>query len=420
MRIVQVDALQILDSRGVPTIECRLTLADGAVVVASVPSGASTGKHEAHELRDLNPAAYHGKGVLTGLSNIKNIIAPQVLLGKQPDTIATDKQLLALDGTANCGNLGANAMLAVSIAVIRAQAWVEGVELFELINQLWGFQAPTLPHCMFNVINGGMHAKGDLVFQEFLTMPKQQDFAQQLACADDFYHELKQVLHEAGLGTAIGDEGGFVPVFTAQAMLAEEQALSLLTKTAERFSWGPGAMSFGLDVAASHFYQEQERVYALHKKSLSSQELIELYKKFSKNFSLSSIEDGLAEDDWLGWQTLNDQMGGAIQLVGDDLLVTNVARIEEGVARKAMNAVLIKPNQIGTVLGAIQAIKACQANGLAVIISHRSGETNDDFIADLAVGSAAGQLKAGAPVRGERVAKYNRLLWIAEMLQGGD
>ena len=451
MKIVNVDAFQILDSRGMPTVECRLTLSDGTMVAASVPSGASTGKHEAHELRDNDMAVYGGKGVLTAVRHIKQAIAPAILLGKSPDIVAMDRQLIALDGTKDCSALGSNAMLAVSIAVVRAQAWMEGVELFEFINTLWQFPEPTLPRCQFNIINGGMHAQGGLVFQEFLAIPKQSDFAQSLACVDDFYHKLQAVLHEAGLGTAIGDEGGFVPAFTDKQLLAEEQALVLLQRTAEQFAWGAESMSFGLDVAATHFYDAQANRYRLHDKLLTAPELIELYKNLAGRFALVSLEDGLAEDDWQGWQWLMEQMGGSrsstpngasfdrlpavaltsygghgrmsgeragLQIVGDDLLVTNTNRIERGIAAKAMNAVLIKPNQIGTVSRTIEAIRLCQEHGLATIISHRSGETNDDFIADLAVGSAAGQMKTGAPVRGERVAKYNRLLWIAEMLAG--
>lgn len=443
MQIVNVDAFQILDSRGIPTVECRLTLTDGTMVAASVPSGASTGKHEAHELRDHDATVYGGKGVLTAVKHIKQAIAPVVLLGKTPDIIAMDKQLIALDGTRDCSALGANAMLAVSIAVIRAQAWMEGVELFEFINALWQFPDPELPRCMFNVINGGMHAQGDLVFQEFLAIPTQHDFAQSLACVDDFYHKLQELLHEAALGTAIGDEGGFVPVFTDKGVLAEEQALMLLQRTAEQFSWGAENMSFGLDVAATHFYDSRANRYRLHDNLLTAPELIEIYKNLAQRFALVSLEDGLAEDDWQGWQWLMEQMGersilggdgvplslslsngrrplgrerAALQIVGDDLLVTNTNRIQHGITKKAMNAVLIKPNQIGTVSRTIDAIRLCQEHNLATIISHRSGETNDDFIADLAVGTVAGQLKAGAPVRGERVAKYNRLLWIAELL----
>ncbi len=418
MHIVKVDAHQILDSRGLPTVECRLTLADGAVIVASVPSGASTGRHEAHELRDNNAAVYHGKGVLSAVRHIKQVIAPGILLGKIPDIIAMDKEIIALDGTKDCSALGANAMLAVSIAVIRAQAWIEGVELFEFINDLWQFPEPMLPRCMFNMINGGMHAQSDLVFQEFLVIPSHHDFAQSLACADDFYQQLKLVLHGAGLGTAIGDEGGFVPLFTDKTVFAEEQALSLLLHTAEQFTWGVESVSFGLDSAATHFYDSGANRYRFHEQFLTAPALIELYKNLKGRFPLVSLEDGLAEDDWQGWQWLMEQLGAGVQIVGDDLLVTNTKRIQQGLTQKAMNAVLIKPNQIGTVSRTVEAIRLCQENNLATIISHRSGETNDDFIADLAVGSAAGQMKAGAPVRGERVAKYNRLLWIAEMLEG--
>ncbi len=415
MQIVNVDAFQILDSRGNPTVECRLTLSDGTMVAASVPSGASTGRHEARELRDHDAAVYGGKGVLIAVRHIKQVIAPAVLLGKSPDIITMDKELIALDGTPNCAALGANAMLAVSIAVVRAQAWMEGVELFEFINSLWRFSAATLPRCMFNVINGGMHAEGDLVFQEFLAIPQQSDFAQSLACVDDFYHKLQQVLHVDRFGTAIGDEGGFVPLFTDKGVLAEEQVFGLLQRTAEQFSWGAESISIGLDVAATHFYSPEHDRYYLHGNQLTAAELIKVYKDLVERFGLISIEDGLAEDDWQGWQLLMQEMKG-LQLVGDDLLVTNTHRIEHGIAEQAMNAVLIKPNQIGTVSRTVDAIKVCQANNLATIISHRSGETNDDFIADLAVGTAAGQIKTGAPVRGERVAKYNRLLWIAELL----
>jgi enolase len=415
MVITFIDARQILDSRGNPTVECSITLSDGSSVSASVPSGASVGSHEAKELRD-GESGYHGKGVLHAVHNIKNSIAPS-LIGKTPDILHADKTMQALDGTAHCGNLGANAMLAVSIAMIRAQALVEKMELYALINGLWGFSPPSMPRCMFNVINGGMHAStGGLTFQEFLLIPDTGNFGKDLALADDLYQELKIVLDKHSYGSATGDEGGFVPCLPRANLPPEEVVLKLLTGVIQQHSGASGVVGLGLDVAATHFYDAAKQQYRVHEDLLTADNLLVWQQDLVRQFSLISIEDGFAEDDWLAWQRCTRSLGTDVQLVGDDLFATNIARIKQGLVFRAGNAVLIKPNQIGTVSGAVEAIQFCQQQGLATVVSHRSGETDDTFIADLAVGAAAGQLKAGAPARGERVAKYNRLLFIADQL----
>jgi enolase len=415
MIITLVDARQILDSRGNPTVECRIALSDGSVVVASVPSGASVGRHEATELRD-GGEKYHGKGVMHAVHNIKNTIAPSCI-GQIPDVIRLDKVMHALDGTAQCSNLGANAMLAVSIALVRAQAHMEKIEPYQLINGLWGFPPPTLPRCMFNVINGGAHAAGDLLFQEFLLIPNTGNFNENLMLADELYYNLKIRLEGAGWGSALGDEGGFAPRLPVGILNPEEVILQLLTDIvmAQKIATGK-EVALGLDIAASQFYNQEQGFYTVHGSTMKSPALFEWFMMLGETYPIISLEDAFAEDDWAAWCVSTKMIGAQMQLVGDDLFATNVARIKEGVRIGAANAVLIKPNQIGSVSGAVEAIQYCQQQGLATIVSHRSGETDDTFIADLAVGSAAGQLKTGAPARGERVAKYNRLLLIADQL----
>jgi len=414
MRITSIQARQILDSRGNPTVECSLALADGKSVLASVPSGASTGSHEAHEVRD-GGSLYRGKGVLHAIKNIEEIIAP-ALVGKAPDVVAADATMLALDGTGNCDSLGANAMLAVSVAVLRAQAATENLELFQFINQRWAFPAPRLPQCMFNLINGGMHAQGSLAFQEFLIMPQTGNFEEDLALADAVYYALKDLLEQKGRGSAVGDEGGFVPSFNPEDQaVAERKALDLLRQAIQAVG-KTEKISIGIDAAATSFYQVDTGVYRLHGNNYKARDLIALYQDLVDDYALSWLEDPMAEDDWVGWQRITALLGERVRLVGDDLFVTHLGRIKQGILLGAANAVLIKPNQVGTVSQTIEAIKLCQAAGLVAIISHRSGETDDVFIADLAVGSSVGLLKSGAPVRGERVGKYNRLLRICDLL----
>jgi enolase len=416
MKIKKVTGREILDSRGCPTVECTLELDSGSSVVASVPSGASVGRYEAKELRDNQPERFEGKGVLQAVGQLECQIAP-LLIGKAPDVVGMDAAMIDLDDTPDKSRLGANATLAASIAVTRAQALVHGIELYELINKLWGFPAPTLPVCMFNIINGGLHADSRLLFQEFMVMPQQGNFKDRLQVADRIYHELKKLLHEKHYATAVGDEGGFAPSFGQEGILRELAALDLLQQTCQLSE--VENVSFCLDVAASCFYDSHKKIYCVYGAELSSEQMIDVYQNLCQTYPIASLEDGLDQDDWHGWQNLTRALGQSIQLVGDDLFVTHAARINQGIEKCVANAVLIKPNQIGTVSETVAAIQVCQKCGYKTIVSHRSGETNDTFIADLAVGCAAGQLKAGAPVRGERVAKYNRLLAIEDRLERG-
>jgi enolase len=415
MKIQQILSREILDSRGQPTLECRVMLDNGIVATASVPSGASVGKYEACEVRDGDMTRFGGKGVRTPVHTIHSVIAPR-LIGKEPDVVAMDNELCALDGTINKTHLGANTLLAVSSALIRAQAMAHNIELYDLINKLWKFEPPKLPLCMFNVINGGMHAQSGLCFQEFMIMPREGNFETRLAAAVKFYYTLKDSLAKKGYATAIGDEGGFAPAFTQDGIMRERAALDFLRECAGLQE--EARMAFCLDVAASHFYDEQHKNYVLHDVPYSTDDLITLYAELGSAYPIVSLEDGCDQDDWQGWHHMTQQLRNKMQLVGDDVFVTNTGRIQEGADNSCATAVLIKPNQIGTVSETIAAIKLCKRLGYQTVISHRSGETNDSFIADLAVGTAAGQLKSGAPVRGERVAKYNRLWAIAQQLEG--
>ncbi len=409
MKIKKVYGQEILDSRGWPTVACVLELEGGRRVCASVPSGASVGVHEAREWRDQDPKRFCGKGVLKALRHLETNIAP-LLTDKQPDVIAMDRAMIALDGTPDKSRFGANALLAASIAVLRAQALDAGLELYDMINKLWDFEKPKLPVCMFNIVNGGMHARGGLSFQEFMIVPQYGNFSQNLERSVCFYAELKKLFEREGLQTAVGDEGGFSPGLSPGGTEREKLILQFLKEIIEQEVFA--SVRIALDVAASHFYDAQQKKYVMHEQVFDAQALVALYESLAKQYPIISIEDGLDEDDWDGWQLLTQQLGKQVQLVGDDIFVTNTDRIEQGVRRGVANAVLIKPNQIGTVSETIQAIQLCKKAGYKTVISHRSGETNDSFIADLAVGTAADQLKAGAPVRGERVAKYNRLLEI--------
>lgn len=409
MKITSITARQILDSRGMPTVECRLQL-DGKVdIVASVPSGASVGKYEAHELRDCDQAHFQGFGVLKAVEAIQTRITP-LLMGKEPDVFRVDQELLACDGTENKTELGANGMLAVSIAVARAQAYVLGVELFELVQKLSGTPKVSLPRCMFNLINGGMHADSGLCFQEFMVMPQVRGVQSSVEEAESVYQLLKATLHEQHASTAIGDEGGFAPVFGGHGVMREYAALGLLHAATR------GKIDLCLDVAASTLYDQEKKAYRVHDIEMVGEQLIDLYEKMMSVYPIVSIEDGLDQDDWEGWKVLTQRLGKRVMLIGDDLFTTNVARIQQGIASGVANAVLIKPNQIGTVSETLQAINTCKKAGYRVIVSHRSGETSDTFIADLAVGVAAYGFKAGAPVRGERVVKYNRLMEIEDLL----
>lgn len=416
MKITKVRGREILDSRGFPTVECILELENGRTVCASVPAGASVGVYEAVELRDGNAQWFLGKGVSQAINNLETKIGP-ILVGKEPDIVTMDRMMLEFDGTENKANVGANAILAASIAVLRAQAQVANVEVYGLLAQLFNVDAPAMPRCMFNIINGGMHADSGLVFQEFMiTSRKQQAIKDQLHMAVTIYQTLKKLLHEQGLATSVGDEGGFAPHFELGHETRERVALDFLVQAIEQAGYSTNDVGICLDVAASAFYDADNKVYVVGDQFMNSWQLVELYTELCNDYPIISIEDGISEDDWDGWELLTKTLGQKIQLVGDDLFVTNVARIKEGVDRKIANAVLIKPNQIGTVSQTVQALQLCKQAGYKTVVSHRSGETNDTFIADLVVGTGAGQFKAGAPVRGERVAKYNRLLKIEEAL----
>jgi enolase len=413
VKISKIIAREIFDSRGMPTVECELILEDEQSVVASAPSGASKGSHEAVELRD-GDKYFFGKGVSKAIANIETKIAP-FLVAQELDAPAMDQMLIELDGTSNKSNLGANATLPVSMALFKAQAKMEQVELFEIIAWVYGQEMISLPVPMFNVINGGAHADNNLNIQEFMVVPiGSQSYRQAVEAAMMFTQELKEVLKSKGKSTAVGDEGGFASQFEDEtdAFNCLMEALIIFDKKHQN------VFALALDVAASQFYDAEKNKYLWHGDYVTSDDLISYYQQIAEHFPLYSLEDGLAEDDWDGWVKMTEQLGNKMQLVGDDIFVTNAARIAKGLELDVANAVLIKPNQAGTVTETLQAIKLCKEHALGTVISHRSGETNDSFIADLAVGTSAGQIKAGGCMRGERLAKYNRLLRIEDKLLG--
>ncbi|MBM4287842.1 MAG: phosphopyruvate hydratase [Deltaproteobacteria bacterium] len=409
--IVSVNAREILDSRGNPTICADVSLDVGVRAFAMVPSGASTGEHEALELRDGDAKRYGGKGVLQAVENIREVIAPE-LIGEDPlDQIRLDHLMIELDGTPNKSRLGANAILGVSMAVARAAA--EALEI-PLYRYLGGVHAATLPMPMMNIINGGSHASNNVDFQEFMIMPVGGDsFAQALRMAAEVFHTLKKVLSGQGLSTGVGDEGGFAP-----DLKSNEAALQVIMEAIALAGYQAGTdIVIALDPAASEFYREGS--YVFHKSDGSRRDaagMTALYQDLAAKYPIVSIEDGLAEDDWAGWRQQTVAMGDQIQLVGDDLFVTDVNRLQRGLDEKIANAILIKLNQIGTVTETLDAIRLAQQHGYRAVISHRSGETEDTFIADLAVATGVGQIKTGSLSRSERVAKYNRLLIIEEEL----
>ncbi len=405
-RITQVTAREILDSRGNPTVEAVVMLDDGAAGRAAAPSGASTGTHEAVELRDGDPARYGGKGVLKAIAHIEERIAP-VLVGLDPSgQAAVDSAMRELDGTENKASLGANAILAVSLAAAHAAAASRGVSLH---NWLGGGNTPTLPVPLLNVLNGGKHAVDSTDFQEFMLAPHGFDrFADALRAGAEVYQALRSIVHARGMSTNVGDEGGVAP-----SLPTNEAAVEILLEAIESAGYRPGAqVAIALDVAASELYRDGAYVLDREGATLSSKELVDLYERFTHSYPIISIEDGLDEADWEGWGLLQERIGNRVQLVGDDLLTTNTSRIAKGIDLKAANSVLVKPNQIGTLTETLDAIRMAHDAGWTTVISHRSGETEDTTIADLAVATAAGQIKTGAPARSERVAKYNRLLRI--------
>ena len=409
--IIEVHAREILDSRGNPTVEADVVLSSGARGRAAVPSGASTGEHEAAELRDGDPKRYGGKGVQQAVRNVNEVLGPRLEGMDAADQIGVDGELMEADGTPNKAKLGANAILAVSLAVARAAAEDVG---FPLYRYLGGPMARVLPVPMMNILNGGAHAGNNVDVQEFMVVPIGADnFPDALRIGVEVFHSLKKVLAGKGLSTAVGDEGGFAPTLPSN-----EAALDVIMQAIEAAGYQPGHdIAIALDPAASEFYENGSYVFKKGDGSRrSAEELVELYGAWVDRYPIVSIEDGLAEDDWDGWSRLTEKMQERVQLVGDDLFVTNVDRLGKGIEQGIANAVLIKLNQIGTLTETLQCIELAKGSSYGVVISHRSGETEDTFIADLAVATGAGQIKTGSASRSERIAKYNQLLRIAEEL----
>jgi len=406
--IVEVTAREILDSRGNPTVEVDVILEDGSLGKAAVPSGASTGSREALELRDNDHERYLGRGVKKAVENVNDLIAPEITGMDATDQIALDKTMIELDGTPNKSKLGANAILGVSLACARAAAQSVGLPLYRYLG---GCGARQLPVPMMNILNGGKHADNNIDIQEFMIMPVgANSFASALRMGAEVFHHLKKVLGQRGLSTAVGDEGGFAPNLNSS-----EEALAVIVEAIKAAGYRPGEeVALALDPAATEFYQDGR--YALEGKALTSSEMVDFYASLVDRYPILSIEDGLAEDDWEGWRLLTRRLGGQIQLVGDDIFVTNPELLEKGIRLGVANSILIKVNQIGTLTETFAAIEMARRAGYTAVISHRSGETEDTFIADLAVAVNAGLIKTGAPSRTDRVAKYNQLLRIEESL----
>lgn len=405
-RIINLRALEVLDSRGNPTVEVEIELADGAKGRAIVPSGASTGSLEAHELRDGDPKRYGGKGVQQAVANVNNLISPRIVGSFASAQDEIDRGMIELDGTENKSRLGANAILGVSLAAAQAAAASKNVPLYA---SLAGPSATLLPMPLFNVLNGGKHATRSTDFQEFMLAPVGlPTFAEALRAGAEVYQALKKLLDARGLSTNVGDEGGFAP-----SLGSNEMAVELLLEAISAAGYRPGDdVALALDPASTELYEGGKYNLASEKRSLTSAEMVDLWAGWCEKYPIVSIEDGLAEDDWEGWALLTSRLGKTVQLVGDDLLVTNTKLLEKAIAQKAANAILVKVNQIGTLSEAIAATRLALDSGWGAMMSHRSGETEDTFIADLAVALGTGQIKSGAPVRGERTAKYNRLLRI--------
>ena len=411
--IVAIHGRQILDSRGNPTVEVDVTLADGSFGRAAVPSGASTGAHEAWEMRDGDKAVYLGKGVSKAVENINGPLAEALLGLPGTDQGAVDRAMLDLDGSENKSNLGANAILGVSLATAKAGAQFNHTPLFKYLG---GASATLLPAPMMNIVNGGEHADNSVDVQEFMVMPLGfETFSSALRCGCEIFHNLKKVLQDKGLNTAVGDEGGFAPDLGSNG-----EALDLIMTAIEKAGYKPGEqVKIALDVAATEFYDRSKGVYAIDGKELDSAGMVDFLADWANRYPICSIEDGLDEDDWDGWKLLTDKIGSSCQLVGDDLFVTNTTRLQRGIDEGIANSILIKVNQIGTLTETIQAIQLAHRNSYTSISSHRSGETEDSTIADLAVGLCTGQIKTGSASRSDRMAKYNQLLRIEEMLGNG-
>lgn len=410
--IVDVYARELLDSRGNPTIEVDVILEDGSLGRAAVPSGASTGVHEAVELRDNDTSRYLGKGVQKAVANVNEIIASEIIGFDATEQAEIDNLLISLDGSGNKSKLGANAILGVSMAVAKAAAQSLQIPLY---SYLGGCNAKELPVPMMNILNGGEHADNNVDIQEFMIMPVgAKSFSECVRMNVEIYHNLKKVLHERGLSTAIGDEGGFAP-----NLKSNEEALQVIVEAIGKAGYKAGEeVVLALDVAASEMYNadKKEYTFAGENKSFSASELIEYYSNLVEKYPIVSIEDGLAEDDWSGWQLLTEKLGKKVQLVGDDLFVTNVNRLRDGIKKGVGNSILIKVNQIGTLTETFDAIELAKRHGYTCVISHRSGETEDAMISDIAVAVNAGQIKTGAPARSDRTAKYNQLIRIEESL----
>lgn len=408
--IADIYARQVLDSRGNPTVEVEVRLDSGVMGRAIVPSGASTGAHEAVELRDGDQAVYLGKGVLKAIDNVNEVIAPELLGFDARDQIGIDHLLIELDGTPNKSKLGANAILGVSMAVARAAAEAVGQELYEYLG---GFNAKTLPVPMMNILNGGEHADNNVDIQEFMVMPVgAESFSDALRMGTEIFHSLKSVLQQKGLNTAVGDEGGFAPNLSSN-----EEAIRTIISAIEKAGYTPGEDVFiALDVAATELYQDGKYEFKGEGVTRTTEEMISFYEELVQKYPIISIEDGLDEDDWEGWNKLTTTIGKKVQLVGDDLFVTNTERLEKGIREGTANSILIKVNQIGTLTETFDAIEMAKRAGYTAVISHRSGETEDTIIADIAVATNAGQIKTGAPSRTDRVAKYNQLLRIEDKL----
>ena len=409
-KISKVSSREILDSRGNPTVEVDVSLSDGSNGRAAVPSGASTGTHEAMELRDGDRSRFLGKGVLRAVTNVTDIIGPAVVGMNAGNQRELDEALINLDGTENKSSLGANSILGVSMASCRAAAASAGVSLFQHLSD---GNATLLPIPMMNILNGGQHADNNVDIQEFMIFPVGAgSFAEALRMGTETFHHLKAVLKSKGLNTSVGDEGGFAP-----SLSSNEEALEMILEATAKTGYSIGSdLVLALDVAASEIYKNG--IYHLESegKALSSEELIDYYTSLVKKYPIVSIEDGLAEDDWEGWQKLNTALGSKVQIVGDDLTVTNTVRLQRAIDEQVMNAILIKLNQVGTVSETINTIRLARKNGLATIVSHRSGETEDTFIADFSVAMGTGQMKTGSASRSERICKYNQLLRIEEEL----
>ncbi len=411
--IADINAREILDSRGNPTIEVEVITQAGVIGRAAVPSGASTGKHEAVELRDNDKKRYLGKGVTKAVNNVNSVISDELQGHSVFEQAAIDNLMIKLDGTENKANLGANAILGVSLAVAKAAAIHAGIPLFRYVG---GVNANTLPLPMMNILNGGSHADNSIDFQEFMIMPTGADsFAESLRMGAEIFHTLKSVLKSKGMSTNVGDEGGFAP-----NLKSNEEGIQIVIEAIEKAGYSPGKDVFiAMDAATTEFYDEKTGMYILKKSTgdkLTSSQMVAFWKEWCDKYPIISIEDGLAEDDWKGWAELTNVLGDKIQLVGDDLFVTNVTRLQKGIDEKIANSILVKVNQIGSLTETINAVTLAKENSYTAVMSHRSGETEDSTIADLAVALNTGQIKTGSLSRSDRIAKYNQLLRIEEEL----